>query len=72
MPKVSKKGDASLLVEAAPMALDREDEAPGSSNLAPLKPQFPPLNAFEQSGKKVEFRRVRQLKTHATIIECVD
>ena len=58
MPKVSKKGEASLLVEAAPMAIDRSEEAAEPSGREPLKPQFPPLNAFDQSGRKIEFRRV--------------
>ena len=62
MPKVSKKAGAALLVEAAPMAIERGEEAGASSAEAweaePLKPQFAPLNAFDQSGKKIEFRRV--------------
>lgn len=62
MPKVSKKAGAALLVEAAPMAIERGEEAEASSADAweaePLKPQFAPLNAFDQSGKKIEFRRV--------------
>ena len=70
MPKVSKKGEASLLVEAAPMAVDRTDDAgPALLDSAPLKPQFPPLNAFDQSGKKIEFRRVRFLSMHCITSE---
>ena len=58
MPKVSKKEDNSILVEATPMAIDRGEELASTSGREPLKPQFPPLNAFDQSGRKVEFRRV--------------
>ena len=61
MPKVTKKQGQSPLVEAAPTALDTvtpADEQPSTSG-QPLAPKFPPLSAFEQSGKKIEFRRVR-------------
>ena len=57
MPKASKLGDASILVEAAPMSIEREDDA-GPLGADPMKPQFPPLNAFDQNGKKIEFRKV--------------
>ena len=60
MPKVSKKEAQRPLVEAAPMGLDQPEAAdlPSTSEPALAKPHFPPLNAFEQSGKKLEFRRV--------------
>lgn len=62
MPKVSKlkKGEASTLVEAVPMALGRESSAEQSGE-EPMKPVFQPLSAFEQNGSKIEFRRVRAL-----------
>jgi hypothetical protein len=55
MPKVTKK-DAKKdpLQDAAPMSLDGED---GPLQAAP-KPKFAPLGAYEQNGKRVEFRRV--------------
>ena len=56
MPKFNKKEQQQPLVEAAPVAMDREE----TGNLGdPIKPKFDPLTAFEQNGKKVEFRRVR-------------
>ena len=63
MPKVSRKAGAALLVEAAPTGIETVEEA-GPSNAEaweadPLRPQFAPLNAFDQSGKKIEFRRVK-------------
>ncbi|KAK9805008.1 hypothetical protein WJX73_000773 [Symbiochloris irregularis] len=44
------------VAQAAPMAVDRE--APSGASAEPLKPKFAPLSAFEQNGKKIEFRRV--------------
>jgi len=55
MPKVSKKDKQSSLVEAAPMAIDSGDE-PSTSQ--PQQHSFPPLSAYDQNGKKIEFRRV--------------
>jgi len=60
MPKVSKNANKNeLLVEAAPMALDPAD-APIISEGQHLgvRPTFPPATAYEENGKKVEFRRV--------------
>ena len=71
MPKVSKKAGASLLVEAAPGGIERMEEAGPSGSESweadPLKPQFAPLNAFEQSGKKIEFRRVITLSSRLSM-----
>lgn len=56
MPKVSRKDNDGLLQEvlAVPMEADNTLLDP----VAPSKPQFAPLSAYEQSGKKLEFRRV--------------
>ena len=63
MPKVSRKAGADLLVEAAPTGIDKAEEAGTSGaevwEAEPMKPHFAPLNAFDQSGKKIEFRRVK-------------
>ena len=56
MPKVSRKERQQPLVEAAPVALDRQETGNVSE---PTKPKFTALTAFEQSGRKVDFRRVR-------------
>jgi hypothetical protein len=53
MPKVTKK-DASSALAAAPQQMDTDAEA------LPVKPSFEALSAQEQSGNKVEFRRVRR------------
>ena len=39
------------------MAVDRA-EPEGNAGDEPMKPQFAPLSAFEQDGRRVEFRRV--------------
>jgi RNA-binding protein PNO1 len=52
MPKVSKKDKEDPLQDAAPMALDAEDGGQAA------KPKFAPLGAYEQNGKRIEFRRV--------------
>lgn len=61
MPKVSKRDKQNdLLVEAAPMTVDAEGgglEAPGPS-VAAARPKFAPITAYEENGKKIEFRRV--------------
>ena len=56
MPKVSKKDARTPLQEVAPVPMDvnAEVQEPASTS----KPQFAPLSAYEQNGKKVEFRRV--------------
>ena len=57
MPKVSKKDTRTPLQEVAPVPMDTNSEA--TEPAGPSKPQFAPLSAYEQNGKKVEFRRVR-------------
>lgn len=47
--------EAGPVVEAASHAEVAKGEQPES---VPLQPKFAPLTAFEQSGKKLEFRRV--------------
>ena len=56
MPKVSRKDNNDPLQEvlAVPMEADNTLLDP----VAPSKPQFAPLSAYEQNGKKLEFRRV--------------
>jgi len=56
MPKVSKKDNRTPLQEVAPVPMDTNAEAVEPAG--PSKPQFAPLSAHEQNGKKVEFRRV--------------
>lgn len=56
MPKVSKKDTRTPLQEVAPVPMDTNSEA--TEPAGPSKPQFAPLSAYEQNGKKVEFRRV--------------
>ena len=63
MPKVSRRERQQPLMEAAPVALEGR-EAPGNLGEA-VKPKFTPLSAFEQDGKKVEFRRVRATAVEA-------
>ena len=62
MPKVSKREkNNDILVEAAPMSLDIEagvlDEATQQGKPG-VKPKFAPVTAYEENGKKIEFRRV--------------
>ena len=62
MPKVTKKDKHNdLLVDAAPMALDT-DAGVGLNGAAAqqpgLKPKFAPVTAYEENGRKIEFRRV--------------
>lgn len=73
MPKVSKKEGraAAAVLEAVPLPTETtaEDERPAAlapaqgeqpSTSAPApKPSFAPVSAFDQSGRRVEFRRVR-------------
>lgn len=56
MPKVSKKDARTPLQEVAPVPMDSNTEA--AEPAGPSKPQFAPLSAYEQNGKKIEFRRV--------------
>jgi RNA-binding protein PNO1 len=62
MPKVTKRDKQNdLLVEAAPMTVDAEGgvlEAAGPSGTAATRPKFAPITAYEENGKKIEFRRV--------------
>ena len=62
MPKVSKKDVRTPLQEVGPVPMDSNTEAEGATGAAepagPGKPQFAPLSAYEQNGKKIEFRRV--------------
>ena len=72
MPKVSKKEGraAAAVLEAVPLPVESaaEDERPAasipaqgeqpSSSAPTLKPSFAPVSAFDQSGRRVEFRRV--------------
>jgi len=50
MPKVSKKEKQSSLVEAAPMAMDSGE---GPSTSQPQQPNFPPLSAYDQNGRRL-------------------
>lgn len=56
MPKVSKKDVRTPLQEVGPVPMDSNTEAAAAAE--PSKPQFAPLSAYEQNGKKTEFRRV--------------
>ncbi|KAG7669719.1 hypothetical protein Ndes2437B_g05902 [Nannochloris sp. 'desiccata'] len=62
MPKVSKREkNNDLLVEAAPMSLDVEAgvlDGPTQQDKPGVKPKFAPVTAYEENGKKIEFRRV--------------
>lgn len=59
MPKVSKKDVRTPLQEVGPVPMDSNAEPAGAAEPAgPSKPQFAPLSAYEQNGKKIEFRRV--------------
>lgn len=80
MPKVSKKEGraAAAVLEAVPLPMETtaEDERPAASapaqgeqpsTSAPApKPSFAPVSAFDQSGRRVEFRRVRCRAASAT------
>ena len=57
MPKFTSREAQLPLVEAAPVALETREQ-PGNE-LDPARPKFAPATAAEQSGKKMEFRRVR-------------
>lgn len=70
MPKVSKKDNRTPLQEVAPVSMDTNAEAVEIAG--PSKPQFAPLSAYEQNGKKVEFRRVRSLKPLNTLYRGLD
>ena len=60
MPKVEKsrrrahEPDDDVLEEAGPTAMATAEPAGDE----PVKPTFAPLSAHEQSGKRLEFRRV--------------
>lgn len=53
MPKVTKKDAALPLQEARPVAMEADGQDEAS-----VRPQFPPLSVSEQSGSRLEFRRV--------------
>lgn len=57
MPKVTKKSQDEPLQEAAPVAMEAGVEGMEQED-SMLKPKFPPLSAYEQNGKRIEFRRV--------------
>lgn len=56
MPKVSKRDARTPLQEVAPVPMDSNTDT--AEPAGPSKPQFAPLSAYEQNGKKIEFRRV--------------
>ena len=62
MPKVEKTrhrphaADDDVLEEAGPTAMAVTEQMAADE---PVKPSFAPLSAQEQSGKRLEFRRVR-------------
>ena len=56
MPKVSKKDARTPLQEVAPVPMESNTDT--AEPAGPSKPQFAPLSAYEQNGKKIEFRRV--------------
>lgn len=58
MPKVTKKRNEAEdpLQDAAPLAIEAGVE--GEEALTAVKPKFPPLSAYEQDGKRIEFRRI--------------
>ena len=67
MPKVTKKSQQEdVLQEAAPVAMEAGVEEPEEGQQAAaagggepgVKPKFPPLSAYEQNGRRIEFRRV--------------
>ena len=58
MPKVTKQRQEMPLQEVAPMAVEAGvEEAEAGAGPVP-KPQFAPLSAYEQNGKRIEFRRI--------------
>ena len=61
MPKVSKKAgrDEAAVLEAVPLPMETADEEQPSTSGAAPKPSFAPMSAFDQNGRRVEFRRVR-------------
>ena len=65
MPRVEKsrrrahEADDDVLEEAAPTAMATAEPTGDET----VKPTFAPLSAHEQSGKRLEFRRVRRLCT---------
>ena len=62
MPKVTRKDDKEqAALQPVPTAMDTDaGDQPSTSGLGVLQPhKFPPLSVLDQSGRKVEFRRVR-------------
>ena len=83
MPKVTKARAAASPLEAVPMAVESGEDSEqvpeartdtSGAGLAPEKPKFSPLTAYELNGKKIEFRRVSRwlvwmvhaFRSHAT------
>ncbi|KAK9869051.1 hypothetical protein WJX84_009928 [Apatococcus fuscideae] len=66
MPKVSRSRGNHSPLEAVPMAVESGENVEGvparednsGAAVAPEKPKFSPLTAYELNGKKIEFRRV--------------
>jgi RNA-binding protein PNO1 len=59
MPKVTRASANDILLEAAPVGLDREASGmEHDAEPAAVKPKFAPLGAYDLNGKKIEFRRV--------------
>lgn len=67
MPKAAKSRAAADPLEAVPMAVESGEEPEqlpearsdtSGASVAPEKPKFSPLTAYELNGKKIEFRRV--------------
>ena len=62
MPKVTRKDvQEQAALRPVPTAMDTDDgNPPSTSALGVQQPhKFPPLSSLDQSGRKVEFRRVR-------------
>lgn len=60
MPKVSKKDEKNqAALQPVPMVMDADEDSQPSTSGATAKLKFPPMSAFDQNGRKVEFRRVR-------------
>lgn len=66
MPKITKRNATDeILTEAAPMSLDADDAGVIPSGSSPaeegpsVRPKFAPVTAYEENGRKIEFRRVQ-------------
>ena len=65
MPKAVKGKNASLLVEAGPVAMDTDATDSLEAGPSGRETTFAPISTFEQNGKKIEFRRVSPVDTSA-------